>query len=779
MMPSPAQVPPRRRRRSRPAEQVSVGRRLGAALGVLAMMFGLLVGLTAPQVAMAPAANADPTLGPDADGDLPVSARITRLDPSAASPGATIRVEGTLVNTSNREVRDVNVSLHRGALQTTRGGLTDVDGDPPAYATVASDVLPIADVLPPGASIPFTYTTTVDALFMSDLGVYPVLFSVDGTVDDVTRRVGQAATYIPFFPEPPLAPAQVAWLWPLVDRPHRGVNDAVFLDDDLATSLREGGRLDRMLALASGAVSKVDLTLAVDPGLLDDVEAMSKGYLVADPNAPDGTTEGSGQAVALSWLARVTELAAEVPVVALPYADVDVGALDAAGLADQAEQARSAGAETVNRVLDVDAIDTIAWPADGAMPGKTLESSVADGVTSFVLSASSLENPSGYPPDVDEDEPQITQNPVSPLPAQAGQANALVTDPTVNAIVSGGGAYAGGPRLAEQRYLAELAMIVAENPTVPRTLVVTPPRWWDPPAGFAGEILGAGGTQSWLRPANVAELADSPANVDRGPLVYPPPGGSAQLGGAPMSDVSKSVANLVDFRSTLSNTDARSVLAPYDRGIWRATSSAWRVDPERYAAAAGALRTEVESLRGRVALVPPADGTYTLSSSSAPLVLTVTNPLPVPVKVVINITARGVVGLRADDIGVQEIPANSRRTLQIPTTVERSGTFAVQAQLSTPDGGALGPSVQLTVRSTAYGLVALIVTGGAGALVLLLIARRLIRRIRDGRRAPDDSMGPPDDGDGLTPDPGDGGYGGFLPTGTTISSGSPPDRGRS
>ena len=90
-------------------------------------------------------------------------------------------------------------------------------------------------------------------------------------------------------------------LWPLADKPRLaagapgGTTPVRLVDDDLATSLAPGGRLDTLLSAADFATSPaVDpggqvrsaLCLAVDPDLLVTVNAMTAGYVVND--APDG-----------------------------------------------------------------------------------------------------------------------------------------------------------------------------------------------------------------------------------------------------------------------------------------------------------------------------------------------------------------------------------------------------------------------------------------------------------------------------------------------------------
>jgi hypothetical protein len=156
----------------------------------------------------------------------------------------------------------------------------------------------------------------------------------------------------------------------------------------------------------------------------------------------------------------------------------------------------------------------------------------------------------------------------------------------------------------------------------------------------------------------------------------------------------------------------------------------------------------VGQLRDRVALVAPADGTYTLASNDAPLVLTVRNDLPFAVRVLLRTGSRGAPGLDLGDIGEQTLAPGSRAILQVPTHLHRSGGFTVVATVTTPSGRPLGDPVQIKVKSTAYGSVSLIITVGAAALLGLLFLRRLVRfalRRRRGRPG-DEPAGPPAEG---------------------------------
>ena len=60
--------------------------------------------------------------------------------------------------------------------------------------------------------------------------------------------------------------------------------------------------------------------------------------------------------------------------------------------------------------------------------------------------------------------------------------------------------------------------------------------------------------------------------------------------------------------------------------------------------------------------------------------------------------------------------------------MQRTGLFAVRAGSTTPDGGALGSQITLSVRSTAYGGLALGITGLAFRCSSGAVLFRLYRR---------------------------------------------------
>jgi hypothetical protein len=236
---------------------------------------------------------------------------------------------------------------------------------------------------------------------------------------------------------------------------------------------------------------------------------------------------------------------------------------------------------------------------------------------------------------------------------------------------------------------------------------------------------------SWLRAASLTALqgADGTAAVKPSDRLAPD-----RLDATGLADVEGAVAVRNDLAGAVVK-DPGTTLGGYDAAIARTASVTWWGAPTAFRAAAAGLRTSLESLRTRVTLLAPANGTYSLASSDAPLVLTVRNDLPFAVSVVLDLRIRGNRGLSIDDIGAQTLPQGQRTTLQVPAHVRQSGSFAVTATLTTPSRGTLGSPVEMQVKSTTYGSISLLITFGAAALLGVLFLRRLVLFLLRRRRA--------------------------------------------
>ena len=280
-------------------------------------------------------------------------------------------VTGTITNVGDRPVRDVVVRLEHAAAVTSSSGLrTDLAGNVDQYQPVA-DFITVAPEMARGQEVPFRLAYPLrsadrPSLSIESPGVYPLMVNVNGTPDyGAAARLDDARFLLPVLgvpadegsdatasemldstvPPDTTRPVGLTMLWPLADRPRLaagapgGTTPVRLIDDDLATSLAPGGRLDTMLSAVDFATSPpVDpgggvaraLCLAVDPDLLVTVNAMTTGYVVNDasdagPRTP--THPGTGQQAAVDWLDRLKALAQRICVAPTTYAQADLDAL--------------------------------------------------------------------------------------------------------------------------------------------------------------------------------------------------------------------------------------------------------------------------------------------------------------------------------------------------------------------------------------------------------------------------------------------------------------------
>lgn len=675
----------------------------------------LAIGAAWAPIAAEPAA-ADPTAGPARATPLPVAVELTAISPTLSVADEPVAIQAKLTNNGDEAVTDPWIRLQRDQRVTGRAQLQAMDDKQPTYTSQAGDEQDLELTLQPGATVTVELTVPRSALQIFDGGAYPILLNVQGSIDGVEGRVGQAAFLLPRSTAATAPPVTVSWVLPLIDQPHRLGGSDVFVDETLTTLVSDGGRLENLLSAAEKYAANTALTLVVDPELIDALVAMSDGYQVADGA---GYIDGVGAENAAAFLDRLRDVVETTPVIATPYADVDTVALVRSGLADLVVAARAQGEAIVAEALDTTPLSGVAWPADGIMTDAAWEVLRQDGVDTVLLGGQSFGQD-----DYLESGDGITEDAATVLPG----GRAVVADPGLSRVLSEAPQYVAGPVAARQRLAAELAVVAAQAPQRERAVVLVPPRRWAASEELLDDLLGLTGQSPWINPAPLDQVAGDPPQ-DRGPLEYPAAMSSRELPAAQLAALPPLLTQITELSTAFDPDDADAAFLPARSAIQRAASSAWRGgDGSQTAQHAGAANDELSYLRSQIRIVTPGGGTYTLASSDAPLVFTVENNLPWDVHYRIGVDETRSAGLTTEDIGVQTIPAGTRATVQLPTSVERSGAFTVVAQISTPEGRPLGNDVQINVSSSAYGTAALWATGVAFALLLMLIARRWWRR---------------------------------------------------
>ena len=716
-------------------------RTIARAAAVLATAALLVPSLAAPDAAARDRGNR-------ADSVL---IHIDSVSPSTPLPTNDLKplvVTLTLTNTTSADITNLTVVGERG---TPIGNQEALDATIAAGSAPSTPGIPIkpthpvtVELLPHDGTVTTTFETTtgipVDTAgicLCAEASVYPLYFSAHNTVDGIDQLLGVASTFMPAFYKKP-QPVRVSWVWPLLEPPHRFLDDTVFTDDTLAESVSTG-RLSRALAVVEQVGPEIPMTLLIDPELLDELEVMATESYTVQNSDGKTTTPGTGQTAASAWLDRLSSVLVDDPEVSVeltPYADPDVETLTEH---DRSWSSIMPAAMTtrVTQALAGRPLDsTLAWPDTGAISKPTLRHLVGQGVTTLLLNSAAVRAP-------------VPQGSVAPLLLRLDakrQVAAALLSPAIQkdaakAISASGDGLAAIPSL-----VAELAVRAAQEPDLEHSVTIAAPRYVDPDVTVAVRTILETSRSTFAKPIALSDAtADSTLLPPlSGQLAKVPAATTANLP-APMvaaisaADDQRLIRSLLD---TKNDADAAALVAALPSAIQRAESSAWR-DPVNIDAAANyadLLDGEFDRLDNGVQFVQPSSNSYTLTSNTSPLPITVSNALPYAVRVRIRIVPQ-TPGFETGRIPRASVEANSTKTVRVPATTERSGLFRISVLLQAPNGRPVGEANIMQVRSTALGFIGVIIMIVAGSVLGIALLWRIVRRVRSRRKA----GGPPAD----------------------------------
>ena len=305
--------------------------------------------------------------------------------------------------------------------------------------------------------------------------------------------------------------------------------------------------------------------------------------------------------------------------------------------------------------------------------------------------------------------------------------NLLVTDGELNRLIAagpGGSTSASTPRAAEQLFLAETAMIVLEQPNLPRTIVAAAPRNWSPASGWLPTLLRDASTVPWLSASSAPDLLASP-EVARGSLV---PVDNAALPASYLDDVADGQGLLAGI-CTMLPARPQSLRADCEQA-WTflgAESGNFRGDLSDGRRLLNALVGRAGAYGSAVHVAASPEVTLTSRSGRVPVILE--NDLAQPVTVQLTLEARDRSRLSSAAVVTRTLRAKQKVQVEIRVHAESAGRFPVLLTLHSPSGQRLGQPLQITVRSTAYGILALAITAGAVGVLFLAVLIRAVRRL--------------------------------------------------
>ncbi len=596
--------------------------------------------------------------------------------------------------------------------------------------------------------------TILDTLPEVDPKAAGVTLVVDPMLLDELARManGYRLTTTPGRPRPPLVPA-----------PNTTAN---------TTANTTGTLSSATTPTSSGPTNPGDPSAAGDgagsPPTPSAASTLQAGGGGAPPALfPPGTVAGAGRQLAIEFLTRLRTAVAGNTVLVLPYSDPDTVALVRAGMSDNLAGLIAGGRDVAARVLQpvgtgqpgpAALLTTMALPENGLIDASTLATLSADGMTTAVLAAGSVQH-AGGPVGA------VTVNSTGALTldsgAAAGEVNAAVTDspvlPSMDALIASAGRPGGAVRLSVlTATLAEQGFTATGTP-----VVLMPDHRWTPKRGTHAELfatLGIFAGERVTAPLPVTEIAAGA--VQPAQLLYGPRSVAAELAPGYVSRVRADNAGIGQLRDALQRAadptatslvppDPAAILDPLQAALRTAGSAALRPDGLPADNMLTTIEDSLSGLRSGVQITPVSS--YTLASSSSPLLISVRNNLPYAVRVRLAIGGDQV-RLRWTDPGVQTILPGRSAQVRVETRVTRAGRFQIPVRLLAGDGSDWGEPALLTVNSSAYGTLTVVLIAGAGGLLLVLVAFRIIGRWRAGQArrgiasggGPGAAAGPPD-----------------------------------
>ncbi|WP_236790344.1 DUF6049 family protein [Amycolatopsis sp. GM8] len=668
---------------------------------------------------------------------------VTQLNPrTVTSTSTTLNISGTVTNIGDRRISELQARLELGEKLGPERQVRSMMSGAAVTAVSSTKFLDLdPGTLEPGQSAQLTITVRLDGtaggLRLPSAGVYPLLVNVNGTpAYGGQARLASMSLLLPVLGAPgkpaaqaPGQPAKVTMLWPIADTRPRIVaapfNGKVVLGDDaLAAELRPGGRLDALvssaLAVRDDAQLSRSICYAIDPDLLDTVDAMSRGY---DIRTDTGNVPGGGADAAKAWLASLRQLVANQCVIQLPYADADLSALAGVRGGDLMTYALNT-AQRVQQLSGAQPLPGVLWAA-GPLDSAALNSLQANGIKTLIANPSDLSG--GGAGDVTVNGTALRAQPVDSL-VSTGLTGAS------GRSESGASTPPDDPAVGTQNGLAALTYrgLTGGGDSV----LVAPPRRWSVPETELNQLLQAVGDlidRKFLTAAPLSQVLNTTGSGHASMNYTAEDVASATP--ASVTDSMDSVeSTMADLRGAMAvdpaaQVDPDQLLIPLRYGLVRNCSTAWQGSSDAAEVSANDARTQLHALLGQVTVDTPAVP-ISLASGSAPLPVFLNNMLPV--QVAVRITLNNSNGLRTGDIGDQWLPAGlgANRKITIPAEALRAGRFSITVALSTPGGTQLGNPARFELRSNQYGVVTLVLTIAGGVALVLLSGRQIYRRIR-------------------------------------------------
>jgi hypothetical protein len=523
-------------------------------------------------------------------------------------------------------------------------------------------------------------------------GVYPMTISLSPLNADPVASVD---TWLVVAEQRLETPLSFAWVWQLVAPPLTSRNAA-----QVKARVDPGGRLARV-AQALTAADGIPLSLVLGP------ETFETWARIAQHDTRAGGALSEVRAAVADQNRR--------QVLATPYVPLDLPSLASAGLADSVLPDLRLGADTVQSVLGVlpDPRTVLLDPVDAAAINLAREAFARR----FVVRESAV-RPVAH-----------TLTPARPFGINSGGSvdPAGASSDFVEHLLDGPGTQAE----RSQRFLAGLSLIALEAPSTERGIVLATPANWNPDPALIDRVLAGLRGHPFVRATTLDHYFAVPAdtNADGTPIVTtlepirprPPTVTLAQLDAANQS--------LSSFRSLVGTHDTR--VAEGAHAIVIAPSSALDA-----ADATRELATIDNAAASFLRSISTTKRTITLTSRTAEVPLSFSNRTGQTVRVKVHLASTKLTFPKGAESILELPPRNITKRFEVQART--SGTFTLRVTLTTADDQFTINSTEMTVRSTVFSSIGVLLTVGALLFLAVWWGNHILRsrRKRRNRTAP-------------------------------------------
>ena len=607
---------------------------------------------------------------------LQVSFTVTSLAVSGPKAKDEVTVQGTVTNTGDTPAFGVQVLLwsSRDAIRdlpTLRQAGTNAAGwgaRLPINADHYAVITTSAVGFAPGASRQIELRATLEDLgFTSTGAVYAFGADVIASPDAGANyaTVGQLRTFVPL---PGKTPVPITSVVLLTAAPTKLI-DNLFRDDSLTTELSV--RLENLLT----AAARPGMGWLIDPALLDEVRDMSDGYQVADGT---GTRAGAGQDVATAWLARFERLDRHAGGRTL-FASPDV---NSGRIARDSELVHRAGAAT-ETVTGVEDLPLVVVPAGYILPAATYGYLADSGAEAIIASnataAGALQS--------GDAEPRVLAT--SALAPGTPQTPAIERHQLAYAAAVIAGAK------GQVRLIGGLGDLAEDQATT------TP---WMVRRDLGSLLASTPGV------ANVALGTDKPPRLDAGQL-----------------EAIKRLTGQFDAYGDLVPESA--LIDQADAAITRTTSTAWIGNSAGFDAQLDGLAALVGGPEMGRSVTLDASHRFLMSSRTNQFPVTVTNHLSEEIRVQVVVRTDNPQRLTVPPSELVTVAPGQGVTVNIRPEATSNGLVTARAYVATADGHRVSADTSIIVEITDLGVVAWIIVGVSGLVLVGATAWR-IRQVR-------------------------------------------------